>query len=110
MQLFLSKTQEGCGGLGRENPEAFPKARPIFQQPVSQGAAKRGCNKRGCPQAQANACKLAQFAMQTNADFRLPESTGKRAQMQTNLDKRKVEELHPFYAPPLGALKGTELR
>ena len=28
-------TQEGCGGLGGENPAAFPQARPIFQQPFS---------------------------------------------------------------------------
>ena len=28
-------TQEGCGGLGGENPAAFPKVRPIFQQPFS---------------------------------------------------------------------------
>ena len=27
--------QEGCGGLGGENPAAFPQARPIFQQPFS---------------------------------------------------------------------------
>ena len=33
--LFLRRTQEGCGGLGGENPAAFPKARPIFQQPFS---------------------------------------------------------------------------
>ena len=26
-------TQEGCGRLGGENPGAFPKAGPIFQQP-----------------------------------------------------------------------------
>ena len=31
--LFFGKTQEGCGGLGGENPAAFPKAGPIFQQP-----------------------------------------------------------------------------
>ena len=29
------RTQEGCGGLGGENPAAFPKAQPIFQQPFS---------------------------------------------------------------------------
>ena len=29
------KTQERCGGFGRENPAAFPKAGPIFQQPFS---------------------------------------------------------------------------
>ena len=29
------RTQEGCGGLRGENPGAFPKARPIFQQPFS---------------------------------------------------------------------------
>ena len=28
----VRRTQEGCGGLGGENPAAFPKARPIFQQ------------------------------------------------------------------------------
>ena len=33
--LNLRRTQEGCGGLGGENPAAFPKARPIFQQPFS---------------------------------------------------------------------------
>ena len=26
---------DGCGGLGGENPGAFPKARPIFQKPLS---------------------------------------------------------------------------
>ena len=29
------KTQEGCGGLGGENPGVFPKAGPIFKQPFS---------------------------------------------------------------------------
>ena len=32
---FVRRTQEGCGGLGGENPAAFPQARPIFQQPFS---------------------------------------------------------------------------
>ena len=32
---FFRKTQEGGGGLGGENPAAFPKAGPIFQQPFS---------------------------------------------------------------------------
>ena len=32
---LLRKTQEGCAGLRRENPGAFPKARPIFQQPFA---------------------------------------------------------------------------
>ena len=31
----VRRTQEGCGGLGGENPAAFPKSRPIFQQPFS---------------------------------------------------------------------------
>ena len=31
----LRRTHEGCGGLGGENPAAFPQARPIFQQPFS---------------------------------------------------------------------------
>ena len=35
-ELWVRKTQEeGCGGLRGENPGAFPKARPIFQQPFS---------------------------------------------------------------------------
>ena len=34
-RLLLRRTQEGCGGLGGENPAAFPQARPIFQQPFS---------------------------------------------------------------------------
>ena len=29
------EAQEGCGGLREENPGAFPKAVPIFQQPFS---------------------------------------------------------------------------
>ena len=32
---MLQKTQEGRGGLGGENPGAFPKVGPIFQQPFS---------------------------------------------------------------------------
>ena len=32
---LLRRTQGGCGGLGGENPAAFPQARPIFQQPFS---------------------------------------------------------------------------
>ena len=32
---FFRRAQEGCGGLRGENPAAFPKARPIFQQPFS---------------------------------------------------------------------------
>ena len=31
----MRRTQEGCGGLGGKNPAAFPKAGPIFQQPLS---------------------------------------------------------------------------
>ena len=31
----LFAPQKGCGGLGGENPGAFPKAEPIFQQPFS---------------------------------------------------------------------------
>ena len=33
--VSFRRTQEGCGGLGGENPAAFPQARPIFQQPFS---------------------------------------------------------------------------
>ena len=33
--LFFRRSQEGCGGLGGENPAAFPKAGPILQQPFS---------------------------------------------------------------------------
>ena len=32
---ILGPLKEGCGGLGGENPAAFPQARPIFQQPFS---------------------------------------------------------------------------
>ena len=32
---LFRKTQEGCGGHRGENPGAFPKAGPIFQQPFS---------------------------------------------------------------------------
>ena len=32
---LLRITQEGCGSLGGDNPAAFPKARPIFQQAFS---------------------------------------------------------------------------
>ena len=32
--LSFRKTQQGCGGLEGENPGGFPKARPIFQQPL----------------------------------------------------------------------------
>ena len=32
---WFRRTQEGSGGLGGENPAAFPQARPIFQQPFS---------------------------------------------------------------------------
>ena len=32
---FFRRAQEGCGGLRGENPGAFPKAGPIFQQPFS---------------------------------------------------------------------------
>ena len=35
MDACIRKTQEGCDGLGGENPAAFPKAGPIFQQPFS---------------------------------------------------------------------------
>ena len=33
--LCSEKTQEGCCGLRGENPGAFPKAGPTFQQPFS---------------------------------------------------------------------------
>ena len=33
--MLVRKTQEGCGNLGGENPGAFSKAGPIFQQPFS---------------------------------------------------------------------------
>ena len=29
---LVRRAQGGCGGLGEENPAAFPQARPIFQQ------------------------------------------------------------------------------
>ena len=38
MVKLFRKTQEGCGGLGGENPAAFPKAGPIFQQPFLRDA------------------------------------------------------------------------
>ena len=34
-RLISEELKEGCGGLGGENPAAFPQARPIFQQPFS---------------------------------------------------------------------------
>ena len=51
----IRRTQEGCGGLGGENPAAFPKAGPIFQQPFSlpenaqtlAGIASRAAGKSG---------------------------------------------------------------
>ena len=52
-RMALRKTQEGCSGPGGENP--FPKAGPIFQQPLSlpenprtlAGIAIRGAGKLG---------------------------------------------------------------
>ena len=35
LRILFRKTQGGCGGLGGENPAAFPRAGPIFQQPFS---------------------------------------------------------------------------
>ena len=35
LSWFFRRTQEGCGGLGGENPAAFPQTRLIFQQPFS---------------------------------------------------------------------------
>ena len=32
LEIYFRESQEGCGGLRGENPEAFPKAGPIFQQ------------------------------------------------------------------------------
>ena len=34
----IRKSQEGCGGLRGEHPGAFPKAGPIFQQPLPENA------------------------------------------------------------------------
>ena len=34
-QKVSRRTQGGCGGLRQGNPGAFPKARPILQQPFS---------------------------------------------------------------------------
>ena len=70
---FFRRTQEGCGGLGGENPAAFPKARPIFQQPFSlpertlAGIAFRAAGKsvRNFPAASKFARKLFQ---QGNSD------------------------------------------
>ena len=31
--VFVRKIQEGCGGLGGENPGAFPNSGPTFQRP-----------------------------------------------------------------------------
>ena len=31
----IRRTQEGCGGLGEENPAAFPKAGPIFTAAIN---------------------------------------------------------------------------
>ena len=33
--FLIRRTQEGCSGLGEENPGASPKAGPMFQQPLS---------------------------------------------------------------------------
>ena len=67
---ILRRTQEGCGGLGGENPAAFPQARPIFQQPFSlpesaqtlAGIAFRAAGKsvRNFPAASKFARKLFQ--------------------------------------------------
>ena len=67
---FIRRTQEGCDGLGRENSAAFPKARPIFQQPFSlpenaqtlAGIAFRAAGKSGknFPAASKFARKLFQ--------------------------------------------------
>ena len=56
--IYFRRTQEGCGGLGGENPAVFPKARPIFQQPFSvpesaqtlAGIAFRAAGKSGIQQ------------------------------------------------------------
>ena len=70
MWIFIRKTQEGCGGLRDENPGAFPKAGPIFQQPFSlpenaqtlAGIAFRADGKsvKNCPAASKFARKLFQ--------------------------------------------------
>ena len=52
---LIRRTQEGCGGLGGENPAAFPQVRPIFQQLFSlpesaqtlAGTAFRAAGNRG---------------------------------------------------------------
>ena len=69
-ELIIRRTQEGCGGLGGENPAAFPQARPIFQQPFSlpesaqtlAGIAFRAAGKsvRNFPAASKFARKLFQ--------------------------------------------------
>ena len=66
----IRRAQEGCGGLGGENPAAFPQARPIFQQPFSlpesaqtlAGIAFRAAGKsvRNFPAASRFARKLFQ--------------------------------------------------
>ena len=68
--ILVRRTQEGCGGLGGESPAAFPKARPIFQQPFSlpesaqtlAGIAFRAARKsvRNFPAASKFARKLFQ--------------------------------------------------
>ena len=67
---LFRRTQEGCGGLRAENPAAFPKAGPIFQQPFSlpenaqtlAGIAFRAAGKSGnnFPAASKFARKLFQ--------------------------------------------------
>ena len=53
--LYFRQTPEGCGGPGGENPGAFPKLGPIFQQPFflagnwqrgSTGVQRYGCIPR----------------------------------------------------------------
>ena len=70
MFMCFRRTLEGCGGLGGESPAAFPKARPIFQQPFSlpesaqtlAGIAFRAAGKsvRNFPAASKFARKLFQ--------------------------------------------------
>ena len=89
----VRKTQEGCGGLGGENPAAFPKARPIFQQPFSlpenaqtlAGIAFRAAGKsvKNFPAASKFAGKLLQQAISDSHSLLEFSETGKLATENT---------------------------
>ena len=98
---IFRRTQEGCGGLGGENPAAFPQARPNFQQPFSlpesaQTLAGRAFRTAGKPANHfAAASKFAGKPFQQGMSADRKRGQRKGAPSKNVKNRQKVSKIFP---------------